>query len=122
MNRVNKIAASQTVLHLYYVMRCQWDEEKNQANQEKHDGLDFETAALVFEDPEYILVEDRVDVSGEQRYHAIGQVEFGEGSRGPAGSGTCVPKGKEEWQRNHPYHLGPRSGQTRAPNLSSKKP
>jgi len=32
----------------------------------------------VFEDPEYVLVEDRVDGSGEQRYHAIGQVEFGE--------------------------------------------
>ena len=60
-------------------MRCQWDEEKNQANRKKHRGLDFETAALVFEDPEYILVEDRVDVSREQRYHAIGQVEFGEG-------------------------------------------
>ena len=77
--RVGKIGVSTSVLHLYYVMLCEWDEEKNLANQEKHDGLDFETASLVFEDSEYVLVKDRVDASGEQRYHAIGQVGFGEG-------------------------------------------
>ena len=32
-------------------MRFEWDDEKNRINQQKHDGLAFETAALVFHDP-----------------------------------------------------------------------
>jgi uncharacterized protein len=31
-------------------MRFEWDEDKNESNQRKH-GISFETAALVFEDP-----------------------------------------------------------------------
>jgi uncharacterized protein len=54
-------------------MRFEWDEKKNRANQTKHGGLDFETAARVFDDPCVILRRDRI-VEGEQRWHAIGAV------------------------------------------------
>jgi uncharacterized DUF497 family protein len=54
-------------------MRFEWDAGKNRINQTKHSGLDFKTAARVFNDPKIILVEDRV-VEGEQRWHAIGVV------------------------------------------------
>jgi uncharacterized protein len=54
-------------------MRFEWDEGKSRINQAKHDGLDFETAARVFNDPNVILIEDRI-VEGEQRWHAIGGV------------------------------------------------
>jgi uncharacterized DUF497 family protein len=40
-------------------MRFDWDEEKNRINQGKHDGLAFETAALVFNDPLVIFRKDR---------------------------------------------------------------
>jgi uncharacterized protein len=51
-------------------MRFEWDEAKNRVNQAKHDGLDFETAARVFNDPQLILAGDRI-VEGEQGWHAI---------------------------------------------------
>ncbi|HEY6340754.1 MAG TPA: BrnT family toxin [Bryobacteraceae bacterium] len=35
--------------------------------------MDFETAARVFDDPNVVLMRDRV-VEGEQRWHAIGAV------------------------------------------------
>jgi len=54
-------------------MRFEWDAAKNRINRTKHSGLDFETAARVFNDPKIILLEDRV-VEGEQRWHAIGVV------------------------------------------------
>ena len=54
-------------------MRFEWDVAKDGINQTKHSGLDFETAARVFNDPKIILLEDRV-VEGEQRWHAIGAV------------------------------------------------
>jgi uncharacterized DUF497 family protein len=52
-------------------MRFEWDVDKNRTNQRKHDGLAFESAALVFNDPNTIFRKDRV-VAGEQRWHAIG--------------------------------------------------
>ena len=54
-------------------MRFEWDAAKSRMNAAKHDGLDFETAARVFNDPHAVLVEDRI-VEGEQRWHAIGAV------------------------------------------------
>lgn len=54
-------------------MRFEWDAAKDRANQAKHDGLDFETAARVFDDPDLLLLKDRV-IEGEQRWHAIGAV------------------------------------------------
>jgi uncharacterized protein len=50
----------------------EWDVDKNENNQRKH-GISFETAALVFEDPNRLLFIDRVE-KGEERWHAIGSV------------------------------------------------
>jgi len=55
-------------------MRFEWDSEKNRINQRKHGGVAFETAALVFDDPNAVFRKDRI-VAGEQRWHAIGAVE-----------------------------------------------
>jgi len=55
-------------------MRFEWDSEKNRLNRLKHDGIAFETAALVFDDPHAIFRKDRI-AAGEQRWHAIGAVE-----------------------------------------------
>lgn len=52
-------------------MRYEWDEEKNRLNQERH-GISFEIAALVLEDYRCLVRLDRIDESGEQRWHAIG--------------------------------------------------
>ncbi|MEP7362325.1 MAG: BrnT family toxin [Acidobacteriota bacterium] len=54
-------------------MRFEWDHGKDRVNVEKH-GIDFATAALVFADPQLLLREDRMDGSGEQRWHALGLV------------------------------------------------
>lgn len=55
-------------------MRYEWDEAKNRRNQRKHGGISFETAALVFEDDHCLVGPDCVDQTGEQRWHAIGEV------------------------------------------------
>jgi len=52
-------------------MRFEWDNEKDRINRTKHDGLSFESAAFVFEDPLAVFRKDRI-VAGEQRWHAIG--------------------------------------------------
>lgn len=52
-----------------------WDPNKDQLNRKKHEGLDFETAKLVFEDPNVVLEMDRIEESGEERWHAIGMVK-----------------------------------------------
>jgi uncharacterized DUF497 family protein len=62
------------VIRLYYGMRFEWDKDKNRANQKRHGGLSFESAALTFSDPGWVLLKDRVDEYGEQRFHAIGSV------------------------------------------------
>jgi uncharacterized DUF497 family protein len=54
-------------------MRFEWDPKKDRVNQAKHGGLDFETAARVFDDPNLILRRDRL-LEGEERWHAIGAV------------------------------------------------
>ena len=55
-------------------MRYEWDGDKNRINQLKHRGIAFESAALVFNDPEAVFRRDRI-VAGEQRWHAIGAIE-----------------------------------------------
>lgn len=50
-----------------------WDENKNHSNYRKHRVL-FETATLVFDDPDSVMMRDRV-IDGEQRWHTIGLVE-----------------------------------------------
>jgi uncharacterized protein len=57
-------------------VRYEWDEAKNQRNQREHHGISFELAALVFEDERCLIGLDRVDESGEQRWHAIGAVQI----------------------------------------------
>jgi len=54
-------------------MRFEWDAGKSRINRTKHNGLDFGTAARVFNDPSVVLIRDRI-VEGEQRWHAIGAV------------------------------------------------
>ena len=58
---------------MYNTVRFEWDADKNQSNQKKHAGIDFETASRVFADPNLMLRKDRV-VDGEQRWHGIGAV------------------------------------------------
>lgn len=50
-----------------------WDEDKNQKNIKKH-GIDFETAALVFNDDLRIEFPDEEHSDEEQRYNTIGLV------------------------------------------------
>lgn len=54
-------------------MRFEWDEKKNAINKTKH-KISFETAAYVFEDPEYIEMYDFEHSIEEDRYIAIGRV------------------------------------------------
>ena len=62
-------------------MRFEWDEQKELANIRKHNGIDFEMAAKVFDDPNFVLLRDRIDdETGEQRWHAIGEVSIDEGA------------------------------------------
>jgi uncharacterized DUF497 family protein len=58
---------------MYIHTRYEWDERKNDQNQRKH-GIRFELAAEAFEDPDCLILPDRVDETGEQRWHALGAV------------------------------------------------
>src|ERR1019366_3051826 len=53
-------------------MRFEWDEEKNRRNLAKH-RISFQTAKLVFEDPNVHIQEDRV-VEGEERWKGLGLI------------------------------------------------
>jgi uncharacterized DUF497 family protein len=53
-------------------VRYEWDQAKNRRNQRKHEGISFELAALVFEDERCLIGPDRIDETGERRWHAIG--------------------------------------------------
>ena len=57
-------------------MRYEWGEAKNRRNQRKHGGISFELASLVFEDERSLVGPDRLDLTGEQRWHAIGEVRI----------------------------------------------
>lgn len=54
-------------------VRFEWDEAKNLSNQRKHDGVNFEEACHVFQDPLHVSVQDRVE-GGEQRWQTVGAV------------------------------------------------
>ncbi len=58
-------------------MRYEWDEIKNRQNQRRHEGISFELATLVFEDERCLVGLDRIDGTGEQRWHAIGTARIG---------------------------------------------
>ena len=52
----------------------EWDEEKNKRNMEKH-GIDFETAARVFTDPDRIERYDASHSVEEDRFITIGMID-----------------------------------------------
>lgn len=54
-------------------MTFEWDENKNAINKQKH-KISFETAAYVFEDPNYIEMYDFEHSIEEDRFIAIGMV------------------------------------------------
>jgi uncharacterized protein len=58
---------------MYIQKRYEWDRRKNPVNQRKH-GVNFELAAQVIDDPDCLIRPDRVDETGEQRWHALGAV------------------------------------------------
>jgi uncharacterized DUF497 family protein len=53
------------------MLRFEWDSEKARVNLQKH-SVGFEDAMHVFEDPYALFEQDRTDVSGETRWHALG--------------------------------------------------
>ena len=55
-------------------MKFEWDENKNAINKAKH-KISFETASLVFNDPNYIEMYDFEHSTEEERFIAIGKVE-----------------------------------------------
>jgi uncharacterized DUF497 family protein len=57
-------------------VRYEWDDRKNTENQRKHGGISFELAVLVFDDPDRLIELDRVDETGEERWHALGAVSI----------------------------------------------
>lgn len=57
---------------LYIQMRFEWDERKNMANLQKH-GISFETAILIFDDPNILSDIDQV-VDGETRWQSVGLI------------------------------------------------
>ncbi len=50
----------------------EWSDAKNQSNLRKH-GIDFDTASLVFDDPNALSQQDRIE-DGEMRWQTIGLV------------------------------------------------
>lgn len=54
-------------------MNIEWDEQKNQSNIRKH-GFSFTDAAVVFEAPMLIDLDDRFEY-GEERWVGIGQLQ-----------------------------------------------
>jgi uncharacterized protein len=52
-------------------VRFEWEANKDRSNKAKH-GIDLATATRVFQDPNLILIEDRLGEDGEQRWHALG--------------------------------------------------
>jgi len=53
-------------------MRFEWDENKNRRNLAKH-KIGFETARLIFNDPQALSIQNRV-VEGEARWQTVGMV------------------------------------------------
>lgn len=58
-------------------IKIEWDENKNLLNQKNHEGITFEEAATVFEDPLALIVPDDEHSDYEQRFHIIGESSWG---------------------------------------------
>lgn len=50
----------------------EWDENKNQENQEKH-NVPFEFAQYAFADPNRVIAEDLSHSQNEKRYYCFGE-------------------------------------------------
>ncbi len=61
------------VYYLYGSFSFVWDEEKNRKNLQKH-GIDFKTAAMVFDDDMRLEFPDLEHSEDEERYRTIGLV------------------------------------------------
>jgi|HubBroStandDraft_4_1064222.scaffolds.fasta_scaffold134404_3 uncharacterized DUF497 family protein len=55
------------------MLRFEWDNAKARANRRKH-GVSFEIARQVFEDPNALVEQDRIE-GGERRWQTIGTVD-----------------------------------------------
>ena len=55
------------------MLRFEWDSAKARANLRKH-GVSFEIARQVFEDPDALVEQDRIE-GGERRWQTIGTVD-----------------------------------------------
>ena len=53
-------------------MKFEWDENKNRINKKKH-GISFDTAKLVFLDPDRIEYYDSAHSDAEERWITIGK-------------------------------------------------
>ncbi len=51
-------------------MRYEWNQDKDRVNQAKH-KVSFETACLVFEDPDHLSIQDR-HKHDEERWQTLG--------------------------------------------------
>jgi uncharacterized protein len=60
------------ISHYECAVEFSWDARKNRLNRRKH-RISFETAILVFDDPNHISIQDR-EVDGEARWQTIGMV------------------------------------------------
>jgi uncharacterized DUF497 family protein len=98
-----------------------WDDEKNEANKRKHNGLSFEVAQYVLVDPGRIERPDRSEgnTSGEDRVQVLGRVgpvffvvyaERGEDKR----IITARVATKKERRIYHGYHENDGEGWSRA--------
>jgi uncharacterized DUF497 family protein len=54
-------------------LRFEWNEGKNETNNKRKHGISFETAALIFEDPNRLEFVERTAES-QERWQAIGCV------------------------------------------------
>ena len=54
----------------------EWDEDKSQENQKKH-NVSFSLAQQAFLDPHRLIVEDEEHSAEENRYYCIGRIEEG---------------------------------------------
>ncbi len=55
-------------------MQFEWDSEKDKINQAKH-GIKFQTAKLIFNDPNRIELYDEAHSDFEERYITIGMID-----------------------------------------------
>jgi uncharacterized protein len=54
-------------------VRFEWDDKKNRTNRQKRQGITFEAAVEVFDDPHHLVLDNYfLEDQGEQRYQIIG--------------------------------------------------